>query len=74
MLGNIVLILLNGEEKGKAHLAMDKLIRLGSSLMGEPPVEAIKAYIDCCIQDNSPDIAIVSFSSIIIQNQFVRSK
>lgn len=58
MLGNIVLILLKGNEKAKAHLVMDKLIRLGSTLMNEPPVEAMQMYIQSCIEENSPELAI----------------
>ncbi|XP_014280761.1 small ribosomal subunit protein mS39 [Halyomorpha halys] len=57
-LGNILLILLKNGEKSKANLIINKLIQLGSSAINEPKIEALSLYIESCIENSSPDVAI----------------
>lgn len=61
MLGNIMTVVLWNNDFEKASLVMDKLDKDMHSVIGMPKIEALSLFIDHCIAEKSPSIAIVSF-------------
>lgn len=59
MLGNIMILLLRNNEFEKSCKIMDNLNKNHATIIGVPKLEALARFVDICIEEKKPSLAIV---------------
>ena len=64
LLGNVMTILLENNKFEKACEVMSRLINDVNMIIGTPKIESLSNFIDYCIQNMVPSVAIVRFNIV----------
>lgn len=72
MLGNIMQLVLNNDDFGKACTVMEKLDKGHHTIIGVPKFEAMSTFVDHSIKNKTPTMAIViNILFIILSNRLL---